>query len=165
MKDAHKSLLLALHRSACRLHEESPHKIPLCEAFSNFDIASESFLHLCRLVIDKKRDKIINLQETIVDHIQREFSDPSLNLASISVATGHKESSLYYLFTRHLRKSFSQYLEEFRLEKARDMLLNDENRPISSIASSVGYANPQTFRRAFKKHYGMTPSAYRDQKK
>ena len=161
-KEALQSFKQALHRSACRLHEQLPHTIPLCGSFGTFDEASSQFLRLCQHVNDRKNDKNLLLQESIRKYIEENFSNPLLNLATVAHAMQQKESSLYYFFTRHMRTSFAQYVEEFRLEQARGMLLQDYDRPINEIAQAVGYANPQTFRRAFKKHQEITPSAYRD---
>jgi AraC family transcriptional regulator, transcriptional activator of the genes for pyochelin and ferripyochelin receptors len=52
------------------------------------------------------------------------------------------------------------YLREYRLEKARE-LLQDRQLTIVAIANAVGYANPGHFAAAFKRKYGMTPREYR----
>jgi AraC family transcriptional regulator, transcriptional activator of the genes for pyochelin and ferripyochelin receptors len=48
------------------------------------------------------------------------------------------------------------YLREYRLEKARQ-LLQDRKLTIVAVANAVGYANPGHFAAAFKRKYGMTP--------
>ncbi|WP_309473831.1 helix-turn-helix transcriptional regulator [Paenibacillus thiaminolyticus] len=50
----------------------------------------------------------------------------------------------------------------YRMERASE-LLKAGIFPIRDIAVSVGYANPLYFSRAFKKKFGMSPSAYADQ--
>ena len=44
-------------------------------------------------------------------------------------------------------------------------LLKNTNRSIVEIGEDVGYENPESFIRAFKKMYEMTPSAYRREMK
>jgi len=38
---------------------------------------------------------------------------------------------------------------------------SDIKEPVNSLAEKCGYANAQTFRRAFKKKYGLTPSEFK----
>ena len=74
------------------------------------------------------------------------------------------ENFLYYFFRSRMQKSFAQYLEEKRLEKAHLMLKEGLEEPLAVLAYRCGYANVQTFRRAFKKRYGLTPSEFRHQR-
>ncbi|MBE9169349.1 helix-turn-helix transcriptional regulator [Pleurocapsales cyanobacterium LEGE 06147] len=52
------------------------------------------------------------------------------------------------------------YLREYRLEKAKQML-QDSQLTIVAVANAVGYANPGHFAAAFKRKYGMTPKEFR----
>ena len=47
-----------------------------------------------------------------------------------------------------------------RLDRARAELLGG-SRPIAAIAADLGYANPFTFTTLFRKHVGVSPSAWR----
>jgi AraC-like DNA-binding protein len=40
------------------------------------------------------------------------------------------------------------------------VLFSEKQMTIGEITTLCGYSNPQTFRRAFKKRYGMLPSDY-----
>lgn len=55
---------------------------------------------------------------------------------------------------------FTSYLNSYRLTMAGRLLLQSDDT-ILSIATEVGFDNLSYFNRAFKKQYGMTPSAYR----
>ena len=52
------------------------------------------------------------------------------------------------------------YIREYRLEQAAVELLNSRKR-IVEIAMDAGYDSASKFSQAFKKRYGVTPSAYR----
>ncbi|MGC4941386.1 AraC family transcriptional regulator [Kribbella sp. DT2] len=52
------------------------------------------------------------------------------------------------------------YLSRHRVELAADRLLHTD-QPISRIAESVGWPDPNYFARRFKSHYGLTASNYR----
>lgn len=57
-------------------------------------------------------------------------------------------------------KSFTQIVQQIRLEKAQ-ILLQDTNLSVAAIANQVGYDTPEYFIRIFKKQMHMTPTEYR----
>lgn len=64
------------------------------------------------------------------------------------------------LFTKHLQISFVTYLENVRINKAKE-LLHTTNMSIREIADAAGYANASYFSKVFKKRVGLTPQQYR----
>ena len=56
--------------------------------------------------------------------------------------------------------SFSQLLDQVRLEMAAE-LLADENNTLRQIASQLDYANASNFARAFQRLTGVTPTQFR----
>ncbi|MDE7043775.1 MAG: helix-turn-helix transcriptional regulator [Acetatifactor sp.] len=57
-------------------------------------------------------------------------------------------------------KTFSDFLEEYKLEEAKRLLLNT-NMTVAEIASTLNYTNAQNFIRFFSKSTGMTPGKFR----
>lgn len=69
------------------------------------------------------------------------------------------ESGLYKLLKHHYHKSFSQMLQEHRLQYAKkELLLQQKN--ISAIAFDLGFNDTAYFSNWFKKHTGVSPSAF-----
>jgi AraC-like DNA-binding protein len=59
--------------------------------------------------------------------------------------------------------SFSEFLAEARLERARDLLANPlERRLVLEIALECGFTNFPAFSRAFRRRFGMTPTDARE---
>lgn len=58
--------------------------------------------------------------------------------------------------------SFPQYVNTIRLEEALHLLRDEPAKPLSAIASEVGFT-PANFREQFKRKYGMTPGEYQKQ--
>ena len=56
--------------------------------------------------------------------------------------------------------SFNDWKRTFRLRKAEHLLLSS-NYTITQISDTVGYANPESFIRTFKKEFHLSPSEYR----
>ena len=52
------------------------------------------------------------------------------------------------------------YVQAIRVEEAKQMLETEEVG-IDDIAAEVGYEDPASFRRVFKRRAGLTPAAYR----
>lgn len=99
------------------------------------------------------------IQKTL-DYIEISLS------GEINMETLAKEASLspfYYqrLFSRLVKKPVREYIKLRRLAQACEALLDKPNR-ILDIALDCGFGSHETFTRAFKEAYGMTPEQYRE---
>ena len=65
------------------------------------------------------------------------------------------------IFKEETGDSPINYLIKIRLEKARDILLQGNERSIKNIANSVGYEDVYHFSKLFKKYYGISPLHYK----
>ncbi len=63
-------------------------------------------------------------------------------------------------FKKRTRKSFVTYLNEYRIGKACQLLLNTP-LPVRTICYQTGFSNLANFNRRFKAVMGVTPSVYR----
>lgn len=95
-------------------------------------------------------------------HHQKTHRDPHLTLARVALLIGTNRNYFSYYLNNTLNVNFSDFINGFRLEDAEQML-NDPNCNLSqdSIAQNVGFNSLSTFRRAFFKKHGITPSQYR----
>ncbi len=95
-----------------------------------------------------------------IDYIQEHYSEPvTLN----EVAENIYVSTFYIsrMFKKELGKSFVDYLNDVRVEKAKE-LLKDIKYKTYEVAEIVGISDPHYFSKLFKKYSGMTPSEYRE---
>jgi transcriptional regulator GlxA family with amidase domain len=58
--------------------------------------------------------------------------------------------------------TFRTHLIALRMHHAADLLVASE-MSVREVAARVGYRQPAQFAKAFRRHYGDTPSAYRGQ--
>lgn len=106
-----------------------------------------------------RRDKQ-NYYVRAAEEFIREHYAENITVQDIADAAEISRSYLTTLFQTILHTSPSEYLSDFRLTRAHE-LLGITNDPVSKIAESCGYQNPLVFTRAFKKKLTMTPSQYR----
>ncbi len=67
-------------------------------------------------------------------------------------------------FKKHIGKPPQQYLMDVRLEKAAE-LISSYGYSVSAAALSVGYTDIFNFSKMFKRKYGLSPTAYANQKR
>lgn len=93
-------------------------------------------------------------------YIKEHFNDNQLNLNEVAKQIGLNSNYFSGLFKKNCAIGFAEYLQEVRLEKAKE-LLTKTNEPIKCIAFEVGYTDPKHFARVFKSVTGIKPIEYR----
>ena len=88
------------------------------------------------------------------------FTTNEINLEEIAQHVNMSYSWFRRVFRLYTGFSPSQYIQELRLQKSKDMLTNTSN-PIKEIAYDVGFENADYFCTAFRKKTGQTPKNYR----
>lgn len=112
----------------------------------------------CRAISDQ--DAHEDLIKQVKEYVQENLSDSNLSLKQIAVEHVHVNVDyLSRLFVQKTGEKFSHYLNQLRVERAKELLARDCT--VSFVAEQVGYGhNPRYFGQIFKKYAGMTPSAY-----
>lgn len=86
----------------------------------------------------------------------------NIHVNDIANYVGINRSYFSSIFKQKMNLSPKEYLQQFRLEKAKE-LLADTSMSIADIALQVGYKDPFIFSKLFKKIEGLSPKAYRNQ--
>jgi AraC-like DNA-binding protein len=81
-------------------------------------------------------------------------------IVSLARAVGTSRSNLARRFTAVVGEPVMTYLTRWRLTLATDLLANPDTT-IAAVATQVGYASPFGLSTAFKRRYGISPTAYR----
>ncbi len=111
--------------------------------------------------VDKVEDnKHIELSviKQVEQYLQDNYTDSTINLASVSQLFGFNASYLSRKFKQATEKSFVEYLTECRMKKATEYALLDKK--MFWTAAEVGIPDPNYFSRCFKKYAGMSYSEY-----
>jgi transcriptional regulator GlxA family with amidase domain len=80
--------------------------------------------------------------------------------AGLARAVGVSDRTLRRLFFQETAMTWRQYLVESRLQRAM-VLLAEPGPNVLEVATTVGFASPSAFNRAFARYTGETPSGYR----
>lgn len=96
----------------------------------------------------------------VIQLMETSYADPDFSIALLADKCHVSIAYMSYLIKRELNQSFSEYLWELRMKKAKE-LLSSTDMPIDEISVWVGYLNSSSFRRKFKQETGLTPSQYR----
>lgn len=94
-----------------------------------------------------------------VDYIRQNYSS-NLNMAVVSNYLSMNYSLFSYSFKQYTGKTFVNYLKELRIEEAKRLLVETDER-IADISYRVGYDNEKHFMKTFKNQCGVSPTEYR----
>lgn len=101
--------------------------------------------------------------DTIVKRIKNIIAEnypDRLTVEEIAVRISYSKKQTQRIFLKETGKTVYEYLTEFRMEKAKEMLLCQDAK-ISSVAESVGYKNVAHFKELFEKYTGISPAYYK----
>jgi transcriptional regulator GlxA family with amidase domain len=99
------------------------------------------------------------LFEEAVEIVELEYRD-DLGLDEIARRVASSRRQLQRAFAEAGATTFRTYLQRVRMAHAAE-LLRDRRLPVNRVAIAVGYRQPAQFAKAFRRHHGRPPSAYR----
>ncbi|ADB34020.1 transcriptional regulator, AraC family [Kribbella flavida DSM 17836] len=99
----------------------------------------------------------------VIELIDRDLK-ADLDVARLARAANLSPSRFAHLFREQLGVTPQQFVERRRIEAAR-RLLELTTRPISSVAAEAGFPDPLYFSTRFRRHTGISPTAYRRDEK
>lgn len=93
------------------------------------------------------------------NYIKEHYAD-TLTLSYLAKIVCVNPAYLSSRFAKHCGQNFLEYLTDFRINKAKD-LLKHTNLQIQEIADQIGYNDVTYFNRIFRRETGLTPGLYR----
>ena len=96
--------------------------------------------------------------DSALDFIQKNYSYP-LSVEGLAARCGVGRSQLFRIFKRHLGISPQQYIVQYRLGRAAE-LLKTAQLSVTQVQCSCGFGDLCHFSRLFKSRYGLSPAAY-----
>jgi len=100
-----------------------------------------------------------SLFEDAASIVQEEYgTDLALDDVAHRVAASRRQ--LQRAYSEIGNTTFREHLTAVRMEKAAQ-LLHDRSLTVREVARRVGYRQPAQFAKAFRRHHGTAPSAFR----
>lgn len=94
---------------------------------------------------------------------QELYKNPDLKLNELAKQIHISGHQLSQLLNDNLNSSFAAYINEYRIEKACELIAGNSSLKLEEIGYEVGFNSKSTFYTAFKKHKNTTPTSYREQ--
>jgi AraC-like DNA-binding protein len=89
------------------------------------------------------------------------FTDPLISLERMSKNIKIPEKLLSQVINQSSGLNFNDFINKYRVENAKKMMLADDSRKVLEIAYECGFNSKTTFNSAFKKFTGVTPSEFK----
>lgn len=109
---------------------------------------------------DEASDKRINIVDKIKHIIRKRYSE-KLTIGMIAEELHYSGKYISEIFLEVEKKSIFEYLTEYRMEIAKNML-KDPDSKIYMVVESVGYKRKTHFYDVFKSYVGVTPMEYKE---
>lgn len=132
--------------------------------YPNFEKAIDEVLvkekerrsYLLNIDSNKLKDTLNELLNT-----REIFRDENLNLKKLASLADVSTHQLSEFINTQYNKNYSNFINEFRINKARKLILEKPEFTIIAIAYEVGFKSKSSFNDAFLKITGITPSQFK----
>lgn len=122
--------------------------MPAVETSNTNDIEPKGNNKLLKsLIIEFEENKVYRQQE--------------LKITELAALMNTNRTYISNLINQEFKCSFNEYVNRFRIEEAKQLIVANNEEPMEQIAIKVGYGSLSTFFRTFKIQEGMTPSHFK----
>lgn len=103
-------------------------------------------------------NRIILLMET-----QHPYLNPELKVTDVADTLGVHRNAVSACINSQQGCTFSHFINDYRLQHAKKMLLETSDMKVSTVGMKSGFANERSFFRSFKAATGVTPKEWKEQ--
>lgn len=130
------------------------------ELFTGKEKAQAVKYESSKLTPEKKKIFLKKLQQAIEE--EKCYIDENLTLQNLSRLLDIPANYLSQIINEEFSQNFPDFINNHRIRDARELLQDPRNNHLSilGIAYEVGFNSKSAFYNAFKKHTGMSPSAF-----
>lgn len=95
-----------------------------------------------------------------LEYLRLHYGRPDLKISTLAQICGLSEKQFRRTFVELYGKQPHEYLRDYRLNRAKELLLNNSKR-ISGIALECGFSDVYSFSHCFRNFCGMSPEQYK----
>lgn len=123
------------------------------------NIFNDLITEICKQKKSSEQDENEVIREKIKSYIDNNYHlDFSLDNLADYLGLSFKYTSI--LFKKVMGDNFKNYINVYRIEKAKEILREKKDIKIKDLAESLGYNSSNTFIRIFKKYEGISPTQF-----
>lgn len=135
-------------------------KYPYLMQFATIPVKKKSYTksHLDRVDLTSLRKQLLLIMEE-----EKLYCDEDLSLARLSDILSITQHQLSQFLNTYYQQNFNNFINSYRVNEAKKILLEEPRRQTLSVALAVGFNSYSAFHAAFKKNTGMSPIQFRQQ--
>ncbi|WP_205749456.1 AraC family transcriptional regulator [Aquirufa rosea] len=107
---------------------------------------------------DPLKEDAIRILDSI--HNEKWYLDPEFNVDILSVKLELPKHHIYYCFNYIIKSKFTALRSQLRIEYAKNLLKNEEDISLETVAVQSGYSSLQSLNRAFVEEEGISVYEY-----
>jgi AraC-like DNA-binding protein len=110
--------------------------------------------------IDEKLASEIHEKIITLFDVKKIYTTPNLTLPALAQELNIRPQLLSQFLNDNVQKSFTQFINEYRIEEAKRLLKENTDLKIDAVGMECGFNSSSTFYSAFKKITGTTPATF-----
>ncbi|TCC96986.1 AraC family transcriptional regulator [Pedobacter hiemivivus] len=114
--------------------------------------------------IDKTRLEYIKRINDVLDYVEKNL-DSALSLEHISERGNYSSFHFHRIFSAVIGETLNTFINRKRIEKIASILLVGTTENLNQLAYRYGFNSDNSFSRAFKKYYGISPTDFKSKGK
>ena len=139
-------------------------KLPAAELLADEERTYGYLVDILRSAVMLRKEntqgRYADVVNEVISYIDEHYSDEELSLNTLAAHVNFSPNHLSAVFRQQTGNTFIKYLTDYRLDKAKELLLATSKKS-NEIGAMVGYKDPHYFSYLFKKTLGMTTTQYR----
>lgn len=113
------------------------------------------------------KEHSLELKQSLLDFMNKDRPHLSSEITLVSLAKQLNLSRhhMSQVINEHFDANFFDFINQYRVEEAKKLLKTEVHLNISDVLYQSGFSNRVSFNKAFKKHTGVTPTAFKLKRK
>lgn len=148
----HRKELVVLEERAAESNSQSSVSSPEAPAKPRYRTTSLS---------EEECKRLVRILDRLMKN-DRPYTNPDLKIADLASMAGTTAHALSFLFNQYMKKSYYDYVNEYRVGEFRRLVADGagERYTLSAMAAKCGFSSRASFFRHFKNSVGVTPAEY-----
>ncbi len=110
--------------------------------------------------VSKESERIVDELKILIS-TEKPYLNPDLKIADVAQKLNISSHELSKLINENLNCNFTEFINKYRIEEAKQLIVTNSNYTIEAIGNQSGFNSKSAFYKAFKIHTGTTPAKFK----